>query len=593
MERPAAILRKRMVSLRSPTADVPPGLESSGAARGWRFDRRRLIGAGLLAIPLVVLALGAWHYRWMHDDGFINLRVVSQIRAGNGPVFNAGERVEAFTSPLWVAMLLLGDLLTPIRLEWIAVLSGLALSLGGLTMALWGSIRLQRGIAERALWLPVGALVFVSFAPVWRFTTGGLENGLTYAWLGSCLFALATWSTRDDTLPRWQAIVLGLGPLVRPELLLMSVAFVALVVGAQWRRDRWRDRLSLLAAAFALPVLYEIFRMGYYASLVPNTAIAKEASRSYWFWGRFYFRQMMLESYALWLPLLILLLGAYVPLVWLLRRDARNRALLVAATFVVGGLVVGLYIVRVGGDYMPARLLLPSLFAVLAPVSVVPAKKQFVGATLAVAWAVVAIVWLRSGVDIPGFNIPRNAITAEQFLGRDFDARFAAPGVYVDHRLMPGTPLFDDRLPAFYGVGVTSYKLGPDVYVLDLLGLGDPFTAHLRLDRRTIPGHEKPLPAPWIAARLFVPGSEPQESGFPVPFVTIIGIDNPQGQPFASRVADARRVLNCPRIRAFIATYSAPLDAGRFIDNLGAAFTNFGFRIPPEPRDAVRELCPR
>ena len=33
------------------------------------------------------------------DDGFINLRVVSQIKAGNGPVFNAGERVEAATSP--------------------------------------------------------------------------------------------------------------------------------------------------------------------------------------------------------------------------------------------------------------------------------------------------------------------------------------------------------------------------------------------------------------------------------------------------------------------------------------------------------------
>ena len=71
----------------------------------------------------------------------------------------------------------------------------------------------------------------------------------------------------------------------------------------------------MLAAAFALPVLYEIFRMGYYASLVPNTAIAKEASRSYWFWGRLYFRQTFIESYALWLPLVILLLGAYVPLV--------------------------------------------------------------------------------------------------------------------------------------------------------------------------------------------------------------------------------------------------------------------------------------
>jgi hypothetical protein len=32
-------------------------------------------------VPIVILALGAWRYRWMADDGFINLRVVKQILA--------------------------------------------------------------------------------------------------------------------------------------------------------------------------------------------------------------------------------------------------------------------------------------------------------------------------------------------------------------------------------------------------------------------------------------------------------------------------------------------------------------------------------
>jgi arabinofuranosyltransferase len=45
-----------------------------------------------------MLAIGGWAYHHMNDDGFINLRVVSQIKAGNGPVFNAGERVEAATA---------------------------------------------------------------------------------------------------------------------------------------------------------------------------------------------------------------------------------------------------------------------------------------------------------------------------------------------------------------------------------------------------------------------------------------------------------------------------------------------------------------
>ena len=57
------------------------------------------VGAALL---LAVLAfIGGWRRRWMSDDGLIVLRTVRNLLAGNGPVFNAGERVEANTSTLW------------------------------------------------------------------------------------------------------------------------------------------------------------------------------------------------------------------------------------------------------------------------------------------------------------------------------------------------------------------------------------------------------------------------------------------------------------------------------------------------------------
>ena len=212
----------------------------------------------------------------------------------------------------------------------------------------------------------------------------------------------------------WQAFVLGLGPLVRPELLLLSVVFLGVVVGAQWRQEPGRRNVALLAAAFALPVAYEIFRMGYYGSLVPNSAIAKEASRSYWSFGLTYLRQTVVDSYALWIPLVILLVGAYMPLALYLRREHRNRTMLVVGAFLVGGLLLAVYIVRVGGDFMHARLLLPALFTLLAPVAVVPATKKFALAALVVPWAFVVIVALR----FPGEKDPvlgtsnPNAITA-------------------------------------------------------------------------------------------------------------------------------------------------------------------------------------
>ena len=57
--------------------------------------------------------------------------------------------------------------------------------------------------------------------------------------------------------------MLGLGWLVRPELVMYSVAFLAVVLALQWRTDTWRQRVRLLAAAAALPVAYQVFRMGY------------------------------------------------------------------------------------------------------------------------------------------------------------------------------------------------------------------------------------------------------------------------------------------------------------------------------------------
>src|SRR5688500_739346 len=102
----------------------------------------RFLRWALLAVPVAVLAERAWSRRWMSDDGFINLRVVRQITSGNGPVFNAGERVEASTSPLWTAVLTAGDVVTPITLEWVAVLGGIALTLLGVALAIAGSRRL-------------------------------------------------------------------------------------------------------------------------------------------------------------------------------------------------------------------------------------------------------------------------------------------------------------------------------------------------------------------------------------------------------------------------------------------------------------------
>src|SRR5918995_7075974 len=92
-------------------------------APGWR----RIACAAPAYLPATIVAIGGWSHRWVDEDAFINFRVLDQIFAGHGPVFNAGERVEAATSPLWMAVLAVGRALFGgfLGIEWIALVAGL------------------------------------------------------------------------------------------------------------------------------------------------------------------------------------------------------------------------------------------------------------------------------------------------------------------------------------------------------------------------------------------------------------------------------------------------------------------------------------
>ncbi len=548
----------------------------------------------VFVLPLVVLAIGAWHYRWMSDDGFINLRVVRQIEAGHGPVFNRGERVEAGTSPLWIAILTAADVVLPLRLEWIAVLLGIAATLAGVALVLWGALRLMPDRDRDRFVVPTGIWLLVAYVPMWKFASSGLENGLFTLWFGASFAFLARWTTGERPLPAWwAAVVIGLGPLVRPDVAVIAGALlIAVVVATQ---AGWWRRIGFVGIAVAAPVAYEIFRMGYYDSLVPNTAIAKEAGRSWWSQGFTYIR-VAGQPYWLWIPLLAVV-ALYV---FALRgTDRRRRALVIGCA--AGGVLHLLYVARVGGDFMHARMVLPGLTAIVAPVAVTAVERTV--AKIAVplivgVWAVIAIGFLRSPADAPitFIGTPRNAITLADYgwqPGGPNRAWDKGPGVYfvetpVAAQARAGLP---PTVDANFGVGIGSYALGANSYVLDMLGLGDAFTAHLKLAHRGVIAHEKPLPIPWVGARLFAPDAALTPADFPMPqFFIARPIDHPVGT-FDDRVAAARRALTCGQLRAFMARVTSPLTLGRFVGNLAHAPSDTSFRIPPEPADAVAKYC--
>src|SRR6202048_4703963 len=358
--------------------------------------------ASLWLSVLVVAALfgwGAWERRWIADDGLIVLRTVRNLLAGNGPVFNMGERVEVNTSALWTYLLYLAGLVGgPARLEYVALALSLALSLAGVAFAMLGAARLYAPslLGRRAILLPAGVLVYIAVPPARDFATSGLENGLVLAYFGLLWWMMVYWSQQRRT-GRWftaaLAFVAGLSVLVRPELALIGgLALVMMLIAVRGRRPRG----LIMVAGGLLPVAYQIFRMGYYGLLVPGTALAKDASGNKWSQGFVYLANFN-GPYLLWLPAIplavlgvLVLAGRSRP--WWIdhpppmrgdrpppgRRDQRRVRRLVQsppvviAFFVASGLLQAAYWIRQGGDFMHGRVLLTPLFCVLLPVAAVP-----------------------------------------------------------------------------------------------------------------------------------------------------------------------------------------------------------------------------
>ena len=590
----------------------------------------RVLGWALVATPAALLAVLGWRMRWVNEDGFIYFRVVDNLLAGAGPVFNVAERVEAYTSPAWLAVLaLFGGVLGFLPLEWIAVVLGLAASAFGLVGAGMGALALQRKAGRTGLALPAGALVVAALPPFWDFSTSGLETGLCLAWLGGCFWALAAEAgRRPDRRVLALAALVGLGPLVRPDLLLFTLGFLIALLLVR-RPGGLRGWLSLGFAAGALPVAYQIFRMGWFAALVPNTALAKEASETFWSRGWDYLGNFV-APYWLWLPLAVLALW------WAADALARRRAaavsgpargaLAVAVLPVLCGLVHALYVVRLGGDYMHGRMLLPSLFGMLLPVAVVvppPRLRWAVVPLLAVVvpWAGVCALTLRAPARASG------GPTADRFLDQRRLRGLPAPVTLEDYsrapwsqteigvrlrRLAAAEPgaivlsyspaersVAGRRVPvmrpaalpttalrasvrsdlvAYTGsIGRLGYAAGPDVHIVDRFGLADPLAGRLVLERPRVhrAGHEKRLTADWVLGRFAEPGPLP-----PLPHAA-----TPAG------VAAARDALACEPLQRLLRAVSEPMSVRRFGTNLREAVTLHSFRLPGDAREAERAVC--
>ncbi len=613
-----------------------PAAAPARSARAAFLSRTTFVGG--ITLTVVLFAVGAWNRRWIADDGLIVLRTVRNLLAGNGPVFNEGERVETNTSAAWTYVVWFFSWITQARLEYVVLGVTLAVSLAAIVFAMLGTARLWGG-ATSAFMLPAGVLVYIALPPARDYATSGLESGLVIFWIAVLWLLLIRWAQADRVrLPGLLGLVFwaGLAPLVRPEMTLFAAPALLMIFCAPVPQTRFRPivvRGFIIAAAGLLPLGYQIWRMGYYGLPYPNTAVAKDAAGSKWGQG-FKYLWDLVGPYYLWVPLLVLLIVGVLmgrSAIAGKRRERREwtvrrvrewfRSPSAVVTLVLGSaLILTVYALRVGGDFMHGRMLLAQLFLFLLPVAVVPVrmpdfrKRRLSAGDWSFALVLFALIgtagWalfaanttaIKAGTKITSTGIVDeriyyvlntghdHPILAEDYL--DYPRMRAMVNVIRDTPnggLLLASPSFmdwytappplpipqggDEHTVFFLNLGMTSMNVPLNVRVIDQMGLAYPLAAHSdRLTDGRI-GHDKNLYPDWVVV----------DTGM---------VDRHPWMPWyldEKWVTQARVAMSCPDTQALLLSSRGPLTFERFRHNLKNALRFAKYRIDRVPKYEIQ-----
>ena len=242
-----------------------------------------------LAALTAVLATAAWLAHALsgtplvgYDDANIFFVYARNLVDGHGFVFNAGgERVEGFTSLLWLLICAMARVITP-RFEILLVVINVAVG----SVALWW---LHRFITDR-LRSPIAAFALVaavSLTPgfvVWNVLSL-MDSGLWSAvFLIAAVVVVRSAFDRDrEQTQRTLPILLIVLALTRPESLLLGPALIAasMIVAAGGSTDQplrtrelFKSHLPSIVAFTIATVALLAWRLAYFGFPLPNTYYA-------------------------------------------------------------------------------------------------------------------------------------------------------------------------------------------------------------------------------------------------------------------------------------------------------------------------------
>ena len=441
----------------------------------YRSTSENTINNKLLFI-LLIAAFSTAFYRtaWVAEDAFITFRVIDNTLNGLGLVWNPGERVQAFTHPLWFFLLL--PLIEIFKDPYYVAIS---LSYGLLLCTFSITWKLLRDTEWRS-WLAFSALLWShSFID---YSSSGLENPLIHFF--AVLF-IWIWIRQGNIF--LLSLVGSALFLCRPDAIILIAPSI---IWQLFKTRNWHSALLGISPA----AIWTLFSLFYYGTPVPNTALAKvgtDISLIENFQQALKYFQWVYDSDPV--TLAILFIGTTCGFL-----DKKFRPLSIGIILFIA------YLFYVGADYMGGRFLsYPALVATL-----LMALSNFKIATNALLTILIYSIGSLSTTIFSPTHFMRsyiiNGIADErgfyyQNLGLSPVLRaksWRTHSWFREGELEPG-------LYTRCAIGMAAYSGGPHIQWIDRLALTEPFLARLPSRTGVRVGHyERAFPDGFLESKV-------------------------------------------------------------------------------------------
>jgi arabinofuranosyltransferase len=456
---------------------------------------------------IIISIIYSYKLKWVGDDIFIGLRYVQNFVAGNGLVYNIGERVEGFTDFLWLMLI---SLFAKYHFDPVHAAQTLGILSSVITLMISASLIYKISKHYQLFFIPFITIALALNYDYNVWATGGLETAFFTTLLTAAFYSFFFTDFNERTKLLVTGLFLSLAIMTRPDALLITFEVNGLLLLSQLLKrtplSKIISALLLFNLAFiCLYIPYFIWRFNYYGFIFPNTYYDKLGNETLFSKG-FYYLWLYFKPH--FTAFLIVILPPFVLLPLLKQKPLEQLKTFIEnkwdAAFLTAVIVVYTYLIvfiaKVGGDFMHARFVIPMtpfiyfiIFYSLLHLRFLSVKNLNIALTVLLLCS-----FVETNIRADVFKAPDKDGNIITTLNRDVaDERWAyTTYLPIENDMKLGKALHN----AFQGIDAKILVRGGQAclayyanfkYEQEYHGLTDTLIAHSKVEHRGRIGHEK------------------------------------------------------------------------------------------------------